>query len=103
MRGTNAKENIIKKLEASFGEDFVGVFDKKVYLWADDGGEKVQIALAMTCPKTNVSPVKTYRDGGLDFGEEASAAAVAPKQFTPAEFTQEERDIINELVNSLGI
>lgn len=59
-RGANAKiqvENIIKE---AFGTNFAGVADKKLYIWADDGGEKVQIAITLTCPKSNV-----------DFGDNA--------------------------------
>ena len=32
-KGSVAKENVIKKLAAAFGDNFIGDYDKKVYLW----------------------------------------------------------------------
>lgn len=65
-KGTIAKTNVENKIKEIFGADFAGVADKKLYVWADDGGERVQIAIAMTCPKVNV-----------DFGDSASGSAEA--------------------------
>ena len=53
-RGSIAKDAVIKRLIEAFGDDYIGEFDKKQYVWANDGGQKVQIAIALTCPKTNV-------------------------------------------------
>ena len=59
-KGAVAKTNVINKIAMAFGNDFIGEVDKKVYVWADDGGEKVQIALALTCPTTQASaPVES--------------------------------------------
>lgn len=56
-KGSNAKVDVIAKLQEVFGDNFIGEVDKRVYVWANDGnGEMVQIAIAMTCPKT---PVET--------------------------------------------
>ena len=35
-KGALAKENVIARLREAFGEDFVGVVDKKVYVYADE-------------------------------------------------------------------
>lgn len=51
-RGSIAKVNVTETIKDAFGADFVGVSNGKMYVWANDGGERVQIALAMTCPKT---------------------------------------------------
>lgn len=40
-RGTNAKIEVTKKIQEAFGENFVGEVDKKLYVWANDGGETV--------------------------------------------------------------
>ena len=40
-RGSVAKENIAKKLQEAFGKDYIGEFDRKYYLWGNDGGERV--------------------------------------------------------------
>lgn len=50
-RGSIAKVNVTETIKDAFGADFVGVSNGKMYVWANDGLEKVQIALAMTCPK----------------------------------------------------
>lgn len=104
-RGANAKiqvENIIKE---AFGENFAGVADRKLYVWADDGGERVQIAIAMTCPKTNVDFGET---GG--FIEPGSATGVVGsyvgKRVTIepiVEMTPEEQENIATLIAKLGL
>lgn len=53
-KGNIAKAAIANKLQEVFGNDYVGEQDKKYYIWADDGGEKVQIAISMTCPKNPI-------------------------------------------------
>ena len=55
MRGTVAKANVTAIIQKAFGSDFVGTQDGKLYVWADDGGNKVQISIAMTCPKTGIA------------------------------------------------
>ena len=40
-RGNVAKENVANKLREAFGQDWIGEFDKKYYIYANDGGEKV--------------------------------------------------------------
>ena len=37
-RGTIAKEKVERKIAEVFGEDFIGLYDKKLYVWANDGG-----------------------------------------------------------------
>ncbi len=50
-----AKENVEKKLIAALGDDYITTQDKKIYVWADDGGTKVQIAISLTGVKNEVS------------------------------------------------
>jgi hypothetical protein len=40
-RGNVAKSAVIEKIKQAFGNDFVAVVDSKVYVWANDGGERV--------------------------------------------------------------
>lgn len=40
-RGAIAKEEVVRKIKEAFGKDFVTEVDKKIYLWANDGGERV--------------------------------------------------------------
>lgn len=105
-KGTVAKQNVVKKLQEVFGADFVGEYDKKVYVWANDGGEKVQIAIAMTCPKTPVGAVNpsTLDFGGdLDFENMGTATTVAQTSFEPAEITEEEKQTVADLMAKLGL
>ena len=104
-KGAIAKTNVTKKIQEAFGADFVGEFDKKVYVWADDGGEKVQIAIAMTCPK---NPVGVINPASMDFGgdldfEKMGESAVAPAKFEPAEITEEEKQNVADLMARLGL
>ncbi len=104
-KGAIAKTNVTQKIQQAFGADFVGEFDKKVYVWADDGGERVQIAIAMTCPK---NPVGVINPSSMDFGgdldfEKMGEAAVAPAKFEPAEITDEEKQNVADLMARLGL
>lgn len=101
IKGTVAKDNVMKALQEAFGKDFIGIYDKKGYIWADDGGARVQVAVSLTCPKTPVGEVQSaISDEGYDF-EEASVLGVA--KFDPVDFTQEEIDKINKLVEKLDL
>lgn len=96
-KGSVAKENIAKKLKEVFGSDYVGEYDRKHYVWAEDGGEKVQIAIAMTCPKNPVGVVGT--GGSFDF---EGTPTLGPSGFDPAEITPEEEEKVQDLMKKLG-
>ena len=110
-RGTIAKQNVINVIANAFGKDYIGEVDKKIYVWANDGGERVQIALTLTCPKVNVDveaavAPSVNADHDWDFGSSEPAAAkplVSTKSFQPAEITQDERDTVAELMARLGL
>lgn len=99
-KGATAKVNVVNKLMTTFGSDYIGEFDKKYYVWADDGGEKVQIAISLTCPKVNRG-IEETDTGELNF-EEVSAAADAPK-FQPAAITPQEEETLAELMAKFGL
>lgn len=40
-KGSIAKAEVVQKIIATFGDDYVGEASNKYYVWADDGGEKV--------------------------------------------------------------
>lgn len=58
-RGEGAKNNVVKKIQEAFGEDFVGIKDKKIYVNAIDSpnNEKLQIAISLTLPKATMDTV----------------------------------------------
>ncbi len=101
-RGSVAKEKVAEKIKAAFGADYVGEVDKKVYVWADDGGERVQIALSMTCPKVFVNTVDTASlnyNSGIDFSGE-DTVVVAPEK---VEISDEEKENVRNLMQRLGL
>ena len=101
-KGTVAKQNVVAKLKEVFGENYIGENANKHYVYADDGGEKVQIAISLTCPKNPIGTVdmsSAFGDG-LDF--EAEPVLVQTK-FEPAEITPEETKNLADLMASLGL
>ena len=103
MRGSIAKEQVEKKIIEAFGDDYVGTIDKKIYVWSEENGERIQIAIAMTCPKTPVGATAASKlisaDGvGYDF---ENMPIATPKE--TVEYTQEEKDTINRLIAELGL
>ena len=105
-RGSVAKEKVIKKLAQAFGNDFIGENDKKVFLWANDGGERVQIALTLTCPKTFIdapnAAAPSENLGDWDFRDEAPKPEAATKA-EPAVITEQETENIANLLKKLGL
>lgn len=102
-KGNEAKQNVISTIRKAFGADFIGEYDKKIYVWGQEGGEKIQIAIALTCPKTQVAVAAAPITGDFNFDDDAAAPVVAAGAFQPAEITQEERDRVNDLMKKLGL
>lgn len=105
-KGTIAKSNIEKIIQDAFGENYIGIFDKKIYVWADDGGQKVQIAISMTCPKNEVeitAPSTPIKNGGWDFEAPAAVATTGQVGAEPAEITAEEKANLAILLERLGM
>ena len=98
-KGTNAKIEVENKIREAFGADFVGNVDKKLYVWANDGTEKVQICLSMTCPKVPVGV--NSEEGGIDFDNMPAGGSAT--EFKPAEITNEETENIRKLLSELGL
>lgn len=100
-RGDLAKQSAIATIQAAFGDGFVGLIDKKLYINVKDGpnGEVVQLSIALTMPKTPVSasavPVTAPTDG--------NAAAWESKPATPTELSAEDKAKVEDLMKQLGI
>ena len=106
VKGAQAKEYVAKKIAEAFGADYVGEVDKKLYVWSQENGEKIQIAIAMTCPKNPVGdvPVMDFSTDTEDFDFSGDAStAVAPSIFQPAEITADEKANIASLMEKLGL
>ena len=105
-RGNTAKENVANKLREAFGQDWIGEFDKKYYIYANDGGEKVQIAITLTCPKNpiQVDTTVSTASGDWDFSDEPKVNnTVAVANAGPAEITEEEKQNLADLMARLGL
>lgn len=100
-KGNIAKENIVKVLEKAFGDDYIGEFDKKYYIWADDGGNRIQISIALTCPKV-YRGVEETASTEMNFDDDAESA-VEESSFKPADISKEEQDTLAQLMERLGL
>ena len=100
-KGSVAKENVVKKIAQAFGDDYVGEYDKKYYVWADDGGSRVQICISLTCPKVYRGVEETV-SSEMNFDDDDGAPAAA-SSFTPADITQAETDALADLMTKLGL
>ena len=106
-KGDIGKQLVINKIKEAFGDDFIGVVDKKVYVWTKENGERIQIALTLTATKNPVAvggePLKAGDldfGGGLDFENMGTGPVVEAKA---AEITKEEQDRIAMLMAKLGL
>lgn len=93
VKGSVAKLFVENKIKEVFGEDFVGSADKKLYVLADDGGQKVQIAISLTCPKV-----------GLDIEGKGFVDDIGTYTGEPViEITPEEEENIQTLIKKLNL
>ena len=95
-RGSEAKLLVQEKIKEAFGQDFIDINSGKIYVWANDGGEKVQIAISLTCPKVEINAA------GAGSVAEQSAWDVTPET-SATEITQEEQENITNLIKALGL
>ena len=101
-KGVIAKAEVIKTIQAAFGENFLGEFDKKIYVQALENGEMVQIAIALTCPKNPITVTSgpIIKGDKMDFEGEAAISAMPVQN---AEITDEERENIAAMMARLGL
>ena len=101
-KGSDAKLRVVEKIKAAYGTDYIGESGNKHYVWEKEGGERIQIAISLTCPKNPIGTVdmsSAFSDG-MDF---EATPIVAQTTFVPAEITQEEQDNLEELMRKLGL
>ena len=98
IKGAEAKLEIINKILELFPGSFK--YDKEIRIPVIENGEEVQIKISLTAAKVNVE-----RDGGvLDFTKKtettAQTTSAAPQSLEP---TEEEKNIVNDLISKLGL
>lgn len=101
--GAIAKQNVANKLAQVFGSDWIGEVDKKYYLWADDGGTKVQIAITMTHPKVDVEAGDAAPAPKGDVGLDFEKMAPDPQDYKPATISDSEKQAVADLMARLGL
>lgn len=103
-KGNLAKDNVANKIASAFGSDYIGTYDKKYYVWADENGEKIQVAISLTCPKTPISITTgiPMTSAGFNFEDDAPAVTVTAPTTVP-EITEQERENIATLMARLGL
>lgn len=96
-KGAVAKDTLMKRFITAVGADYCGTEDgKKFYFWSTENGEKVQVAVSMTVPKT---PVAFEAKGGdINFGNEP---VEAPKQ--KVEMKEDEKAVLDRLMKELDL
>lgn len=102
-KGANAKVEVQKKIAQAFGNNYIGEYDKKIYVWANDGGETVQIAISLTCPKVPVEISAAPVTGDFNFEDDTPNVVVAAGAYQPAEISVEERARVNDLMKMLDL
>ena len=100
-KGQIAKQKLADRLAAALGGDWIGEYDKKYYCWSEENGERMQIALTLTCPKNPVGQVSS-NSTELNF-ENMGETKASPVNFTPAEISDEERENVRKLMETLGL
>lgn len=101
-RGAQAKNKVEQIISSAFKDNFLGIYDKKLYVQAEENGEMVQIAISLTCPKTpvTVSDKPLIFEDKLDF---EAGTTVVPQSQIQTEISDEERQTIKELMERLGL
>ena len=102
-RGNDAKEYVVNKMAEAFGDAWIGEYSKKYYVWSQENGERIQIAISLTCPKVPVEVADAPIIGDFNFEDDAPNTVIAATGFQPAEITDDERDKVRDLMRTLGL
>lgn len=102
-KGDVAKATVLNKIKQIYPDAIYN--DKKLYVMEQDEGEMVQIAIAMTMPKNAVTSGEKIPVAEVAPWEGSSVSTVVqkPQKEVTMEITQEEQEMINKLMEELGI
>lgn len=92
VKGQIAKTNVENAIKETFGENFLGTFDKKIYVQTQENGEMVQVAITLTCPKNPIAV-----GGSPERGQRAKMGVVEDA------ITDDERQTIADMMARLGL
>jgi len=101
-KGFIAKDNLIKRFATAVGDDYIGTDDtgKKFYFWSVENGEKMQVCISLTVPKTPIACGNVNNDK-LEFGDEPSSGVVTPQKMKPMD--ESEAEVLARLKEELGL
>lgn len=94
-KGDIAKSEVLSKIKSALGEAYIGEENKKYYFWSSENGEKVQVAISLTCPKTPIAP-EAMPSADKDF-------SIAPQTAPVVEVSDEEKANLQALMERLGL
>lgn len=96
-KGAIAKDTLMKRFITAVGADYCGTEDgKKFYFMSTENGERVQVAVSMTVPKT---PVTFNAQGGdINFGDEPIATSAKK-----VEMGEDEKATLDRLMKELDL
>ena len=101
-KGEIARATVQKKIAEAFGEDFIGLIDKNLYVWVTDGGaDKVQMKITLTMPKVQVAADAAQSVPEPEMSGGAWETATPAKN--PYAPTAEDQKKIDELMYKLGL
>lgn len=92
-RGDEAKESAKMQIIGAFGDNYLGIADKKIYVKVKDGegGDWIEIAISMTCPKTSFSELN------------AAAGSTGAWTESSTELSEDDAKKVAELKKLLGV
>ena len=103
-KGAQAKEALIKRFITAVGNDYAGTEnDKDYYFWSQENGERVQIKVSMTCPKT---PIAFNGNGGdLNFEDDGTGGSnsTPAAQVNPMKMDDDEKATLERLMKELDL
>lgn len=95
-KGAEAKSKVVEKIIKIFGDDYIGEFNNKYYVWSIEDGVKTQVCIALSCPKNPVGEDSNR----MEF---AAIGSTAPQAESAATIGEDEKANIANLMKSLGL
>ncbi len=102
-KGSIAKEKVEQKIIEAFGDDFVGISDKKLYVWAEENGERIQVALTLTCPKVMIGGGSKPEVTSIADSQELNFETMGTITETKSVISEDEKKNIEELMARLNL
>jgi hypothetical protein len=98
-RGDIAREKVVKTITEAFGNAYLGTEAKKLYVVADDGGEKIQFSISITMPKAEFDPARAEAPKPVN-PNDWTTDDLAPKKVEP---TAADQAKVDSLLKMLGL